>query len=227
MKAFVITISGFKYSEDRALRCIQSAAKFGIEVEPFPATGKEEAMEELQRLGLAWNWPARVPETCRESGLTKHPYHTRDVRARIGCALSHYRLWQMAQSEPVMILEHDAIFQAPMPQQAEPLAFHALMLNDPAGATPKGRWWSDTLRAKGPGIHRKTHVLVDGRPDGLAGNSAYVITPEGSQRVLAAVQRCGLWPNDAILCRQLVPDLFEVYPFVTVARQEQSTSGGY
>jgi hypothetical protein len=227
MKAYVITIADNPYSESCALRCIESAAMFRIEVEPFPATGKEDAMAELGRQGLQWNWPSRVAIPCRASGLTMHPYRTSDVRARIGCALSHYRLWKMALSEPLLILEHDAVFLRALPREAFPEDADAIMLNDPAGATPKGKWWSEYLTAKGPGIHRKTQVLVDGRPDGLAGNSAYVITPKGAQRVLAAIERTGLWPNDATLCRQLVPDLYEVFPFVTVARQQQSTSGGY
>ena len=42
-------------------------------------------------------------------------------------------------------------------------------------------------------------------PQGLAGNSAYIIKPEGAKQMLELVDRYGLWPNDAIMCRQLFP----------------------
>ena len=44
-------------------------------------------------------------------------------------------------------------------------------------------------------------------PQGLAGNSAYIMKPSGAKKMLDLVAQFGLWPNDAIMCRQLIPTL--------------------
>jgi len=44
-------------------------------------------------------------------------------------------------------------------------------------------------------------------PQGLAGNSAYIIKPAGAKAVLDATKEHGLWPNDAIMCKQIINNL--------------------
>lgn len=227
MKAYVITIQGNTYSEICAQRCVDSAAKHGVTVEVFNAVPKEDARRLLDVYGLKWTWPTDKPDVCPYTGLKRHLYPTSELNARIGCAMSHFMLWRMAQAynEPILILEHDAVFIGPMPELTP--NFGAMMINDPNGATPRGRWWSDSIKRRGPGVRLKTYVFEDGRPDGLAGNSAYIISPAAAARCVDLCYTHGMWPNDATLCRQLVPDLMECYPFVTEARQTKSTSAGY
>ncbi len=227
MKAYVITIRGNTYSETCADRCIESAAKFGVTVEKFNAVPKEDARFYMSLQGLEWTWPTEKPDVCAYTGLKRHLYPTTDLNARIGCAMSHYSLWLecIALKEPILSLEHDAVFIGPLPELTP--NFGALMLNNPTGATPKGAWWAQKMKDRGPGVWPKTYVFDDGRPDGLAGNSAYIISPETAQRCAELYHKYGVWPNDATLCRQLVPGLMEVYPFVTEVRQTQSTSKGY
>jgi len=44
---------------------------------------------------------------------------------------------------------------------------------------------------------------------------------------LEEVERVGMWPNDAIMCRQLFPtDLKVVYPYYTVVQSGVSTTTG-
>jgi GR25 family glycosyltransferase involved in LPS biosynthesis len=57
----------------------------------------------------------------------------------------------------------------------------------------------------------------------LAGNSAYVIKPHAAQQLIDLVDSIGAWPNDAIMCRQLIDGLEEHYPFITEVQAEQST----
>lgn len=227
MKAFVITIRGHDYSESCAERCILSAKRYGIEVEKLDAVAKDAARGVMEAHDLRWTWPNLETDTCPRTKLKRHVYYTRDYNARIGCSMSHFMLWRQCaeMNEPIMILEHDAYFLRGLPEL--PKRFGAIMLNDPKGATPKGGWWAKQIEAKGPGVHPKTVVFDDGRPDGLAGNSAYIISPLAARTCILAYQENGVWPNDATLCRQLVPGLMEVYPFVTEVRQTQSTSGGY
>jgi len=225
VKAYVITIRGHAYSEGCASRCIDSAAQFGVEVERFDAVAGELAVRNLmESCSLRWTWPAFAPSLCMYTGLKQHVYRTHDHYTRMGCALSHFLLWQrcIAAEEPILILEHDAVFLRGLP--ALPEKFGAIMLNNPKNATPRGAWWKERIEAKGEGVHEKTVVFEDGRPDGLAGNSAYVISSSAARTCVHLYERIGMWPNDATLCRQMVPGLMEVYPFVTEVRQEQSTT---
>ncbi len=227
MKAAVITIKGNAYSESCAALCIATAAEHGIAVELFDAVDKTQARKVMEQHDLHWTWPTLETDVCAEMGLVRHPYRTQDPNARLGCAMSHYLLWRRCaeSGEPLLILEHDAVFLRGLPELPE--QYGAVMLNNPEGATPRGKWWSEQIKAKGAGVHPKTTVFEDGRPDGLAGNSAYILSPTAAKRCMYLYRHDGVWPNDATLCRQLVPGLMEVYPFVTEARQFRSTSGGY
>lgn len=79
------------------------------------------------------------------------------------------------------------------------------------------------MEARGPGVWPKTKVFDDTRPDGLAGGSAYVLQPHTALYLMELTREIGVWPNDALLCRQLVDGLQEHYPFITEARPDMST----
>jgi len=229
MRAFVITLHGNSYSEAAAGRCAASAARHGIEVTAWRAVSPETANLTMEMNGLKWTWAndntsvARCPTT----GLRQHPYKTADQRMRIGCSMSHYLLWEkcVKLAEPILILEHDAVVLRPLPQI--PYIGSAVMINDPRGATPNGDKWAAAIGAKGPGIHAKTVIFDDERPDGLAGGSAYIIAPHAAAAAMAAFKHLGVWPNDATLCRQIIGGLRECFPFVTCVRADKSMAGGY
>ena len=64
-------------------------------------------------------------------------------------------------------------------------------------------------------------------PQGIAGNSAYVISPSMALKLLKKVDEIGLWPNDALMCKQFFPNqLKQIYPFVTELQGIQSTTTG-
>ena len=228
MKAFVITLENNQYSVESANRCIQSAKQFGQDVEIFHAVHKDNAYDILKSLSLPrWTWAGNndTQQVCSKTGLKQFPYNTDDIRKKIGCTLSHYLLWEWCVKfdEPILILEHDAVFVRPLPD----IQFEGIcQINDPSGCTPRGRQWSETLKRKGEGVHKKTVIFNDGRPDGLAGNSAYVIKPWAAKELINKTRELGIWPNDAIMCRQLFPYLEEYYPFVTIVNQGQSTTVG-
>jgi GR25 family glycosyltransferase involved in LPS biosynthesis len=221
LKAYVITLEGHPYSERKAARCIESGAAFGVTVERFPATGPEDAHRVMRELKLRWTWAGQNdrPSACPITGLQQRPYGS--LAAKIGCSLSHYRLWQKCAADgPILILEHDAVFIRPLPD----FDFAGIcQINDPSGATPHGAWWSAQMAKRGPGVWPKTPIFPDNYPDGLAGNSAYVVKPHAAEGLIAAFHRLGIWPNDATTCRQLF-ELQELYPFVTRTEQEQSTT---
>ena len=223
MKAFVITLRGHEYSERVAARCIKTARDVGgIEVKYFNAVPAAEAVEVMTRRGLQWTWHLGDPNLhCPLTGLKHHSYGG-NFEARIGCAMSHYALWEKCawSGEPILVLEHDSVFIHPF----EPFDFWSVcQINDPEGATPRGKYWHDKMVKRGKGVWPKTHIFNSPRPDGLAGNSAYVIQPKAALHLMELVRKLGVWPNDAMMCKQLVPLLREHYPFITQVEPEQST----
>jgi GR25 family glycosyltransferase involved in LPS biosynthesis len=223
LKAFVITLEDHAYSEAKSRRCIESAWKFGQVVERFTAVPAIRSEAVMRGFGLRWTWANgnKSDAVCPTTKLKQHPYG--NLAAKIGCSMSHYLLWRhcMDLDEQILILEHDAVFIAPLPE----VAFSRIcQINDPRGATPRGDWWSDHMAARGPGVWPVTHIFPDDKPDGLAGNSAYLVKPRAAEQLVTAFHQIGVWPNDATMCRQLFPDLQELYPFVTKVEQEQSTT---
>ena len=61
-------------------------------------------------------------------------------------------------------------------------------------------------------------------PQGLAGNSAYMIKPAGARKLLQLVKEYGAWPNDAIMCRQLLPNIGVTRKFYTKVQGLRSTT---
>jgi GR25 family glycosyltransferase involved in LPS biosynthesis len=228
MKAFVIAIAT-KYSMACATRCVESAALHGLEVKLFEGIGREDAIRVMEDHGLKWTWAENNTKktTCPITGLAQFPYTTADLRARIGCAMSHFALWSrcVAMDESILVLEHDSVFLRPLPV----FDFKGLcMINDPAGATRRGHEWSRIMRERGTeGVHEKTWVTAPHErniPDGLAGNSAYLVKPFAAAELIEKYRTIGVWPNDATMCKQLFPYLEEYYPFVTRVRQTISTT---
>lgn len=220
----MITLKGHAYSEGKARRCIATAEKVGgIHVERFDAVDRWHAQDTLRFYGLTWTWANgnTSPARCRHTGLQQRPYG--NLESKIGCAMSHFTLWEKCAEldEPILILEHDAVFLRPL---ADVDFIGLCQVNDPDGATPRGAWWSAKMAARGPGVFEKTPVFPDDVPDGLAGNSAYLIKPFAARELMETVRDIGVWPNDATMCRQLFPYLQELYPFVTKVQQEVSTS---
>jgi len=229
MRAFVITLKDNTYSEKKASECIASAAGFETAVERFYGVDKLHAEQVMNDHDLTWKWAKNNTESviCPISGLKQFPYNAADLRAKIGCSMSHYLLWKkcIELDEPILILEHDAVFLRELPD----FEFKGIcQINDPSGATRKGHWWSQQMIARGGfGAFEKTWVTSESErmiPDGLAGNSAYVIRPWAAKELVNTFYKYGVWPNDATMCKQLFPYLEEYYPFITNVNQTQSTT---
>lgn len=217
MEAFVITLEGNEYSERVAWRCVETASTIGgLQVEQVAAIGPKTSLDVMRGFGLEWTWGNNG------GGLIHHSYGG-SLERRVGCAMSHYQLWHHCAEigKPILILEHDAVFIQPF----ERFEFQGIcQINDPAGATPCGDSWSSHMIHRGPGVFPKTKVFNSGRPDGLAGNSAYLIKPHAAEKMIGLYREFGVWPNDAMMCIQFIPYLEEFYPFITRVEQSQSTT---
>jgi len=228
MKAYVITILGHEYSESVARRCIESADQFGISVETFSAVTKDTVAETMAKENLQWSWANMntAKNRCPYTSLEQFPYRTKSLEAKMACSMSHYMLWKhcVELDEPILILEHDAVFVAPLPA----IQFEgAIQINDPAGGGYRGQDHSKIMRDRGTvGVHPLTpkRPLDSMIPDGFSGNSAYIVKPWAAYKFKQAYKNHGVWPNDATICLQQFPWLQELYPFVTVVKQTHSTS---
>ena len=62
--------------------------------------------EELKKLDNEWTHPIRGTKIDEKTGLHLSAYRTADIRKRIGCALSHYKLWKMCVdwNKPILVL---------------------------------------------------------------------------------------------------------------------------
>ena len=264
MKAYIISMLNDHESTvatRKLLRSIEST-KSNIDAMTFNAVTPETMDDNINRLfgsqmpyaKIQYTYPKTEAENRLDilSGLRLSAYPTKDIRKRISCFLSHYSLWRMCyqMKEPIMILEHDAIFKRTFDYANINDRFTGTVmgLNDPKGATRRPRIydtnsqkradaledaWTQRNRGKSkqkipPEYQIFTAPNVDGDntvPQGLAGNSAYIIKPLGASNLMGLVAEHGFWPNDAIMCKQLmVKQLQQIYPYVTEVQGLQSTT---
>ena len=207
--AYVITIKDDEVSNECADKLINSrTGNFDGEITKFDAILPDRVTSLMTLHNLKWNYPWKESVLDMQTGMWKHPYKTAVPEKRIACFLSHYLLWQQcAKSEEGMfIFEHDAIFINKVDVRL--LNQHScdiISLNDPRGATRRAAQYHTAVQNSKHAIVGAPKIDVDEVPQGLPGNSAYFIKPAGAVKLLRLVNEYGAWPNDAIMCRQLMP----------------------
>jgi len=207
------------WSLSYAERCLQSIQDTESEIEAtlFDATTPETIFP------VAWTWPTGKKITCSKTNLLLTPYKTYDNNKRIAAAQSHYKLWKhcVGINEPIMILEHDAIFTHKFEAPSTTLNVGAYSINDPKGATFKSKDYSNKVKE---GFNTVPWVAPENIPQGLPGHSAYVITPWAARDIIEKQDSIGWWPNDAIMCKQLCEWLYVYKPFFTKTQGTKSTT---
>jgi GR25 family glycosyltransferase involved in LPS biosynthesis len=227
MKAFVITIKDNEYSEACAVRCIDSARKLcpDLDVEIFNAITPETSYK------CIYSYPRKGQSVIhRATGLALSGYATDNIPAKVACTQSHEALWKrcVEEKEPILILEHDSVFTAsPSFNVIQKLLDDGdvCMINDPRRATRRGHLYHQNIVKHGAGIFPIDGVNTDAEncPDGLAGASAYIITPKAAQQAIDFIMEHGIWPNDALICKQLF-SCKALYPYATKVIQSKSTT---
>ena len=91
-------------------------------------------------------------------------------------------------------------------------------------ATRKSKVYHDKILEKTDFFQPVPRIDEYNIPQGLAGNSAYVIKPAGAQLMIDLTQEYGMWPNDALMCYQLVPKLGVTRNFYTRIQGLRSTT---
>ena len=221
MKAYIITLLENEGSVAAANRCIDSHTKLGIDfpIEIYGATRANQVETTFKFLQFDWTYPWDTPRTDLKYGLKLSPYRTANKENRMACFLSHFGLWMRCvnQDKPILVLEHDAIFTRRLnPHYALESNYGIIGINDPMGATRRSDIFDSQIQTMRGLKYDEDKVLpvpsVDSFdiPQGLAGNSAYIIKPEAAKQLIALVHELGAWPNDAIMCRQTLPGVLGV-----------------
>ena len=227
MKAYAIVIKDHEVSElaYKKLRESSEIVKNNFEITKFNAIIPERNEDLMKRNNIKWNYPWIGHVSDFASGLTKYAYKTTNPQARIACALSHWTLWNKvaSDSETALVLEHDARFTAKLDITISK-KFNILGINNPLGCTRLSRVYYNKILENKQEQQLVPWIDSQNVPQGLAGNSAYIITPAGAKQMLKLEKEFGLWPNDAIMCRQLVTGLGVSRKFYTTIQNLKSTT---
>jgi GR25 family glycosyltransferase involved in LPS biosynthesis len=229
MKAYAITIAGNAISEKGTEGLIHSSKVNGngFKIEVFNAVVPSMVKSVMGGNGLKWNYPWSGQENDIKSGLVKSAYQTANPDNRIACFLSHWLLWNKCNkiNEPILVLEHDAMFVEKLDyEKIIESKFDIIGINSPASATRRAHVFHDIVHKSTTDILPVPTVDEFNVPQGLAGNSAYIIKPNGAKNVLQAVKEYGCWPNDAIMCKQLVPNMGVTKKYYTQVQGLPSTT---
>ena len=235
MKAFIISMVNNHESTCATRIVIESIKKTGSDLEPIilPATVPDTIGTDLQGMGfagVAWTYPIepRQDGLDMKTGLRLTHYPTANHNNRIACMVSHMRAWQKAidLDETIVVLEHDALFTRKLSPEVLTSDWKGgiIGLNDPRGATRRSGVFHDMVSSYA-GLQPVPTIDDMDVPQGLAGNSAYMISPKGAKKLLDKVREVGMWPNDALMNKQFFPWLEVVYPYyTTIQRGLRSTT---
>ena len=230
MRSYVITLTGDTDSIQGARRLTESATKHDntFNILTHEATIPEQVDTFMQHWNLEWNWPWEQPARDLKSGIFKTPYLTAHKNKRIACFLSHYKLWRECANtnESFMIFEHDAIITKKILwEKIEESRYDVIGMNDPRRATRKSEIYHEKVQEQNGFVVGCPKIDMDQIAQGLAGNSAYYLKPAGAKRLIELVDEFGAWPNDAIMCRQLMPGkLGQLKVYCTTVQSMVSTT---
>lgn len=251
LKAFIISMVDNPQSQASTKNLIESIESTKSEIEPSVMTAtipetidvdiaknfsKEYSAGLYKNKQLNYTWPKSPAEDGIDfsTGIYKRAYSAKDWRKVAACTISHMRLWQncIDIDEPILILEHDAYFIRKFSYaNIENAKWDGGIcgLNEPFGTTRKARVFDSKLKEKVNELGMAIVPYVDGPgdlplPSGLPGNSAYIIKPWAARKLLEKTLEVGIWPNDAVMCRQFFPWLQHIFPYYTKVQGTKSTT---
>jgi GR25 family glycosyltransferase involved in LPS biosynthesis len=229
MKAYCITIKDHKISEKGFLDLQKSSkdVKNDFEVERFDAAIQDNVRRLMEERMLIWNYPWVGSHIDNDTRLRKTAYGTRIKERRMACSMSHFILWEncVKDNVPYLVLEHDAVFVHKLNYEDILNSKYGIVgLNDPHMATRLYNKF-DSIVKNNPEEYQDVPIIDRMEvPQGLAGNSAYIIKPDSAKHLIGLCYKYGLWPNDAIMCQQLVPNMGVTKTYYTKTQQLGSTT---
>ena len=199
IKAFVITIIDLNESFQSSEKTITSAKQFGFtSIERFPAYTPINS---------------NITELFEENGLpsTDKFLCTSPKKNNVmACFLSHLALWKKSieLNEPILILEHDAIFHLSFEDNTIPQFNGLLSIGRPSFG-----------RFRVP-AHKGVNILSS--KQFLPGAHAYIIKPDAAKDLIKQAKRVPK-PVDVFLHISTFPWLQEYYPWIAHVEESFST----
>ena len=194
MKAYVITIEDREPSVKAAEKCIESAAKFGIKVEKWPAITPRNT---------------DIVKYFEKESLPDRYFHEEYSNTPLCMAAfsSHRSLWLecIKVRKPFLILEHDAYFVDKLPVSTQG---HIVNFGKPS----YGDW-------RIPNFVGESKMFSK---DYLPGAHAYKITPSAAE-VLVEQATWDAGPTDVYIHKDRFPFLHEFYPWPIEVRETFTT----
>lgn len=234
IKGYIISLANHHDSTLASRQLIASInkTKSEIDVKILPATTPETIGDDLKKItyidasNLYYTYPQVGEKYDMRSGLRLRAYETGNLQKRIACMVSHMRVWQecIDQGQIIAVFEHDALFTRQLLKKDilgpdSKFKNGILGLNDPRGMTRKSQVFHERAMLHS-GIQNVPQVDTTMEyPQGLAGNSAYLIMPEAARQLLNKTVEIGMWPNDALMCKQFFPWLQIVTPYYTTIQK--------
>ena len=214
LTCYSIVVRDNETSERGFVKLVQSSLEVDNEfdIERFDAAIPKDVSKYMREdlAGIQWTWPWQQPERCLATGLTKYPYPTTTPHKRIACFISHFLLWKKCLDSkiPILILEHDSKFIKKLDMNILNNDYDIIGINSPIGATRKQREYNNIIQTNKPDIVVPVPRIDEfDIPQGLAGNSAYIVKPAGAKSLIDKVREIGAWPNDALMCYQNIKRL--------------------
>lgn len=200
MRTFVITLKELEFSKQMAERCRKTAKEVGYkpEIETFWGV-------------FADDWVDVLPKTAN---CPMYRMGLQGSETVAGCFASHYLLWKkcIELNEPIVVLEHDARFLRPIPEELEFDKFVTF-------AYPSFfRAMDCTFIEPQDGLHPM-------RDDIPWGHHAYAISPEAAKIFCDDVEggKRLVLRNDLFTHKKFYPWMQEYYPWAVTADQQYST----
>lgn len=229
MKIFCIVIDNNDISEKgfKTLRESSEKVKNNFDICKYQAVIPNQVEFLMEFHELKWDWTWNKTLIHEKTGLQQHPYSVKNKNKKIACSLSHYLLWKKCyeENEEFLILEHDSIFIQKLDLDLILTSEYDIVgINSPYGTTRLPRKFDQIVKKSNKNILPVPKIDNDRVPQGLAGNSAYILKPNGAKNLLKAVNNFGLWHNDAIMCKQLIPNMGVTKTYYTKVQGLVSTT---
>ena len=126
----------------------------------------------------------------------------------MAAAVSHFRLWTecFEKKEPIVVLEHDAFFMKKLDYQyLLDSKYDIIGINNPLGATRRAQEFHDIIQKNKKEIQPVPTIDEFNIPQGTGRKlSIYNQTICELRKLIELVFKSWLWPNDALMCKQLV-----------------------
>lgn len=213
LTCYSIVVRDNETSERGFVKLVQSSLEVDnqFNIERFDAVTEDNVVTDFHsNKKMEWTYPWEGRQTCLKSGLTKSAYQTKNRNKRVACFMSHYHLWEkcVALNNNILVLEHDAQFIKKLDLSILEKGYDIIGINNPIGATRKAKLYDEIIKKNKPNCVIPVPRIDDWDvPQGLAGNSAYIIKPAGAKALIDKVYELGAWPNDALMCYQNIKRL--------------------